>query len=102
VLVQVTAGYLVFVAFHLCAAGTTASRELRIDLASLQDFQVVQRSSKTSGELIVAGSIRGESESDLHLDSLEIRVLGKSPFGKLSEKWQSLPCDTHDVAFAGN
>jgi hypothetical protein len=64
VLVQVIAGSLVFVAFHFCAAGTTVSRELRIDLASPQDFQVVQRSTKTRGELIVTGSIRGESEND--------------------------------------
>src|SRR5215470_13004018 len=92
---------LLFVAAYLCAAGMAATAALRINFKSLQNFQVVQRSSATNGELIVAGSVTGELENGQHPDKLEVRVLGKSPFGKLSEEWQSVPYDAPSTAFYG-
>src|SRR5262245_59354504 len=42
-----------------------------------------------------------ESQS-IHLpDKLEVRVVGKSPFGNLPDQWQRLPCDPGATTFRG-
>src|SRR5208282_4169050 len=90
-----------FVAAHLCVAEDAVASALRINLASPLDYQVVQRSTRARGELVVAGSVVAESKNVLLPDRLEVLVKGKSPFGNLPDQWQPLPCDSRVAAFCG-
>jgi hypothetical protein len=88
-------------AAHLCIADPAIAPALRLSLTSPLDFQIVQRSTRASGELTVAGSIIAESKNASLPEKLEVRVSGKSDFGDLPDKWQPLPCDSRVAAFRG-
>ncbi len=83
------------------AAGLSSPSSLHISLSSPLDFQVVQRSSRSSGILTIAGTIEPVSKSLSLPDKLEARLAGKSCSGDLPGQWQPLPCDTRVAAFRG-
>ncbi len=87
------------VAGSLCAAEPAASSGLRLDLLSPLDYQVVQRATRTEGNLIIAGAILSNSKETPPADALEVLVSGKSNFGNLSAQWQPLPFDARVAAF---
>ena len=88
-----------FAVTFFCAAEEPDTNRLQINLASPLDYQVVQRSALTRGELVVAGTIVSESKNVLLPDKLEVQVKGNSPFGNLPDQWQPLPCDSRVASF---
>jgi len=72
----------------------------QLRLTSPVEYQVVQRSTRTQGELVVAGEFAATKGEPLP-DRLEAQVTGKSGFGELPEAWQPLPCDARVPAFRG-
>jgi Carbohydrate esterase, sialic acid-specific acetylesterase len=93
----------VFVA-QFCFAGSEViprSGALRISLASPLNYQVVQRETRTEGTLVIAGTILPETRIVLPLDTLEVRLTGKSITGALPGEWQPLPFDPKVPSFRG-
>lgn len=70
----------------------------RLDLISPLDYQVIQRTTRTNGTLVIAGAIA----RDTHLpDAMEFRLAGHSMSGDLPGKWQPLTLDTQGAKFRG-
>jgi Carbohydrate esterase, sialic acid-specific acetylesterase len=65
-------------------------------LESPRDFQVFQRQTKESGEVLVAG------QAPLDCERIEARLSGTSSFGRLPVKWEALSFDRQSGAFHGN
>jgi hypothetical protein len=101
------AGWLLATAFTLFApARPRAAQEpavpvWRIGLTSPLDFQVVQRSSRPNGVILVAGSLAAEAGAVEPPDILEARVTGVSGFGELPGRWQTLLHDSGGTMFRG-
>lgn len=75
--------------------------QLRLNLTSPQDFQVVQRNSKSAGRLVIAGVFTGDKKDVEMPDRLEVRLAGTPSFGVLPQGWQPLACDPRVSAFRG-
>jgi hypothetical protein len=90
-----------FLAAHAGAAEGAAPASLRLSLVSPLEYQVVQRSSKVVGKLVVAGTFEADPKTVTLPDKLEARVTGKGCSGNLPGQWQALPCDSRVPAFRG-
>jgi hypothetical protein len=89
----------IFVALDLRAAEVPSSSEVRIELASPVDFQIVQRSGLKEGILVISGKFVVETRDTVLPDELQVLVSGNPSFGRLPADWQSLPCDDRVAAF---
>jgi hypothetical protein len=67
-----------------------------VALESPRDFQVFQRQTNESGEILIAGHVRVECER------VEARLSGTSPFGSLPDKWEALSFYLQSGAFHSN
>ncbi len=72
---------------------------VQINLASPLDYQVLQRATRETGTLWVAGTVRTENKESPEPDALEIRITGAPAFGLLPDEWQPLPFDSRVAAF---
>ena len=88
------------------AAGADTSITIHLDSPS--DYQVFQRAARQgevgkfgAGEIVIAGRVLPESKTTLPMDTLEVRLVGKSLDGDLPGQWQPLPFDPHVSAFHG-
>ncbi len=88
-----------FSVVHLSLAGEISVPALTIRLTSPVNYQIVQRSTQSEGELIVSGTVDGVFRDFPQPDKLEALVTGTPSFGRLSETWYPLPCDSHVAAF---
>ena len=92
---------LIFLCAGFSVTALAALPGLRLELASPRDWQVVQRSTRTAGELIVAGALTPLSRDVPLPDKVEARVTGTSAFGAVPAQWQPLPWDPRAGAFRG-
>ena len=69
-----------------------ASAKDNITLSSPSDFQVIQRSSKVKGAVILKGTVVKGAD-------IEWRVSGNSKFGTLPEGWQKIPASSDEISF---
>jgi len=81
----------------LLAVETNALPAVDISLSSPSDYQVVQRQTKSTGTVVIAGTILPETKETIPLDRLEACVSGKD----LPGQWQPLPFDPRVAAFRG-
>lgn len=86
---------LVVVAACLSNAQDSNAPALHLNVTSPLDYQVAQRSTLAGAELIVAGTVRADSNGIILPDKVEVTVTGKSAFDDLPAKWQPLSCDPH-------
>jgi Carbohydrate esterase, sialic acid-specific acetylesterase len=66
-----------------------------LNLTAPADYQVIQRQTKTTGTVIIAGTFLPETKETLPVDGLEARFSG------LSDGWRPLPFDPHVASFRG-
>ncbi len=83
--------------------GILASAEappLRLGLQSPVEHQVFQRTSATSGAVVVQGTVQLNPGAGGSME-LEARIVGKNPDGVILGTWQRLPADTKVRHFMG-
>lgn len=95
--------YLLFAAVLFAApsgeAEMAAPGPWQLTLSSPQDYQVVQRDSRSQGGLVVAGVVLFGGTNATPPDALEVRLIGKSTNGDLPGQWQPLTFAAPSLSF---
>ncbi len=95
-------GLLMMCALAAQADDTNTPAKLRLNIFSPLDYQVVQRSTRDDGRVVIAGVTVPAAKNGPLPDALEVRVTGSSARGDyLAGNWQPLPCDARVAAFRG-
>jgi hypothetical protein len=77
------------------AVGAEEPVEANVTVLSPRPLQVVQRATKSAGEVLVSGRVKAEC------DKVEVRFSGKGVAGDLPDQWHPVRCNTADKGFFG-